>query len=172
MLRFTAASAKFRSNSEIRFWDTSNVRAIVDGRILARQSEAAPGGFKYDPPQGSSLSLCGSLFSIPWWCIRFEGMNETSRDPGYFIDSNQEHGLIGSRGFVKTADFSHELERRGLNLFAGDGRIEVEKCFDIPAHSSDLNQTWLFVSLVATKIRSYVAPAEFAALKEVQRWRA
>jgi hypothetical protein len=72
-----------------------------------------------------------------------------------------------------------------LNFFGGDGRIEVEKCFDIPAHSSDLSQTWLnplyrpfdgrelaFVSLDATKIRSYVAPAEFAALEVVQRWRA
>jgi len=112
-------------------------------------------------------------------------MNEASRDPCDFIDSRQERGLIGSRRFVKTADFSHELERCGLNLFGGDGRIKIEKCFDIPAHSSDLSETWLnplycpfdggdlaVVLLVATKIRSYVAPAEFAALEEVQRWRA
>ncbi len=112
-------------------------------------------------------------------------MDEASRDLSDFIDSSEERGLIGSRRLVKTADFSYELERRGLNLFGGDGRIEVEKCFDIPAHSSDLSQTWLnplccpfdggdlaFVSLVATKIRSYVAPAELAALEVVQRWRA
>jgi hypothetical protein len=70
-------------------------------------------------------------------------MNETSRDPGYFIDSSQERGFIGSRRFVKTADFSYELECGGLNLFGGDGRIKIEKCFDIPAHSSDLSKTWL-----------------------------
>jgi len=112
-------------------------------------------------------------------------MNEASRNLSDFIDSSQERGLIGSRWLVKTADFSHELERRGLNLIAGDGRIEIEECFDIPAHSSDLSQTWLnplycpfdggdlaFVSLVATKIQSYGAPAELAALEVVQRWRA
>jgi hypothetical protein len=70
-------------------------------------------------------------------------MNETSRDLRDFIDSSEERGLIGSRRLVKTADFSYELERRGLNLFGGDGRIEVEKCFDIPAHSSDLGEAWL-----------------------------
>ena len=110
MLRFTAASSRFYGNSEIRFWDKSKVHAIEDCRILARQSEAAPGGFKYDPPQGSSLGLGGPFLSIPRRRVRFEGMNETSRDPGYFIDSSQERGLIGSRRFVKAADFSHELE--------------------------------------------------------------
>jgi len=112
-------------------------------------------------------------------------MNEASRDLSDFIDSGQERGLICSRRFVETADFSHELKRRSLHLFGGDGRIKIEKCFNIPAHSSDLSQTWLnplyypfdggdlaFVSLVATKIRSYVAPAELAALEVVQRWRA
>jgi hypothetical protein len=27
------------------------------------------------------------------------------------------------------------LERRGSNLFGGDGRLEVEKYLDIPAHT-------------------------------------
>jgi hypothetical protein len=61
-------------------------------------------------------------------------MNETGRDLGYFIDSRQERGFIGSRRFVETADFSDELERGSSNLFSGDGRIKVEKRFDIPAH--------------------------------------
>jgi hypothetical protein len=137
------------------------------------------------PHHGASFRFCGFFFPIPPWRIRFKGMNETSRDLWDFIDSSEERGLIGSRRFLKATDFSHELERRGLNLVAGDRRIEVEKCSDIPAHSSDLSQIWLnplycpfddgdlaFVSLVATKIRSYVAPAEFAALEVVQRWRA
>jgi hypothetical protein len=137
------------------------------------------------PHYGAGFRFCGLFFPIPPWCIRFEGMNEASRDLSDFIDSSEERGLIGSRRLVETADFSHELERRGLNLFAGDGRIKVEKRFDIPAQSRDLDEIWLdpllfpfdggelaFVSLVATKIRSYVAPAEFAALEVVQRWRA
>jgi hypothetical protein len=39
---------------------------------------------------------------------------------------------------VKPADFSHELQRGRTNLFVGDRRIEVEKNFDVPAHSIDL----------------------------------
>lgn len=137
------------------------------------------------PHYGASFRFCRLFFPIPWRCVRFQGMNETGRDQCDFINSSQERGLIGSRRFVETADFSHELERRGLNLVAGNRRIKIEKCFDVPAHSSDLSQTWLnrlycpfdggdlaFVSLVAAKIRPYVAPAEFAALEEVQRWRA
>jgi len=42
------------------------------------------------------------------------------------------------RRFVKTADFSHELERSSSNLFGGDGWIEIEEGFDIPAHHYDL----------------------------------
>jgi len=70
-------------------------------------------------------------------------MNETSRNLGYFIDSSKERSLICSRRFVKTADFSHELERGILNLFGRDDRIKVEKRFDVPAHSYDLNETRL-----------------------------
>ena len=108
-----------------------------------RQSAAGLGGLKYESLSGARFSLCGLFFPILRWRVRFEGMNETRRDPGYFIDSGQERSLIGSRRFVKTADFSHELKRRSPNLFGGDGRIKIEKCFDIPAHSSDLSDTWL-----------------------------
>jgi hypothetical protein len=70
-------------------------------------------------------------------------MNETTRDLGYFIDSSEERDLICFRRFVKTADFSHELERSILNFFGGYGRIKVEKRLDIPAHSHDLSETLL-----------------------------
>ena len=77
---------------------------------LACQSEAGLGGLEYESLSGARFSLRGLFFSILRWRIRFEGMNETSRDSGYFIDSRQKRGLIGSRRFVKTADFSYELE--------------------------------------------------------------
>jgi len=39
-------------------------------------------------------------------------------------------------GFVKSADFPHELERRRSNLFGINRRIEIEKSFDIPTHAT------------------------------------
>jgi hypothetical protein len=66
-------------------------------------------------------------------------VNETCRDPGYFIDSSEERGLICSRRFVKTADFPDELKRGILDLFGGNGGIKVEKCLDVPAHFWDLS---------------------------------
>ena len=112
-------------------------------------------------------------------------MNETGRYLRYIIDSSQERGLIGSRRFVKTADFSHELERGSLNLCCGDGRIKVEKCFDVPAHfytSTKLDWTLvrplltaearLLLSLTATLVRPYLLLADLAVLEEARRWRA
>jgi hypothetical protein len=70
-------------------------------------------------------------------------MNEAGRRRGYFIDGSQKRGLICLRRFVKAGDFSHELERGIVNLFGRDGRIKVEKRFDVPAHFHDLNKTRL-----------------------------
>jgi hypothetical protein len=83
----------------------------------------------------SSLRFGGLFFAIPRRSIRFERTKKTSRDPGYFIDCGQERAFVGLRRFVEAADFSHELKRSGTNLFACDWRIEIEKDFDIPAHS-------------------------------------
>jgi hypothetical protein len=66
-------------------------------------------------------------------------MNEASRDLRYVLDSSKEEGFICSRRFVKSADFSHELERGILNFFGSDERLKVEKSFDIPTHSIDLS---------------------------------
>ncbi len=87
------------------------------------------------PRRGKSFRFCRFFSPILRWRVRFERMNETTRDRGYFIDSRQERGLICSRRFVKAADFSHELKRGILNFFGSDGRIKVEKWFDVSAHS-------------------------------------
>jgi hypothetical protein len=93
-------------------------------------------------PPSSAKPLCrtsfrpGSLFfSILRRCVRVERMKKPSRDIGYFVDSGHKRGFIYLRRFVEARDFSHELERSSSNLFVSDGRIEVEKRFDIPAHS-------------------------------------
>jgi hypothetical protein len=62
-------------------------------------------------------------------------MEKAGGDGGDFIDGGQKCVLIGLRRFVKTGDFSYELERSGSNLVFSDGRIEVEKGFDVAAHA-------------------------------------
>jgi len=57
-----------------------------------------------------------------------------SSDAGYFIDGSLEGVLVCLRRFVKTADFSHELERGSPNFFGSCRRIEVEEGFNVPAH--------------------------------------
>jgi len=89
---------------------------------------------------GASLRFCGLLLPILRQCIRFERPEKATRDAGYFIYRNEERTFVCLRGCVKTADFSHKLQRSSPNLFGGDRRIEIEKGFDIPAHDDDLKQ--------------------------------
>src|SRR6202521_5147988 len=84
---------------------------------------------------GASLRFCGFFFPILRSRVCVERMQKTSGDRGDFIDCAQERSFVRLRRFIKTADFSHELERSSSNLFGSDGRIEVEEGFDIPAHS-------------------------------------
>src|ERR1700676_1176519 len=67
-----------------------------------------------------------------------ERVKQTGRDARYFIDRSDEHTFIRLRRFVEAADFPHELQRGGTNLFLGYWRLEIEKRFDIPAHCGDL----------------------------------
>src|SRR5260370_17489591 len=83
---------------------------------------------------GASRRSCGFFFPILGWCIGFERMEKTGRNVSYFINGGQERGFVCLRGFVKTADFSHELECSSSGFFRSYGRIEVEEGFDIPAH--------------------------------------
>ena len=68
-------------------------------------------------------------------------MEKASRDPSYLIDGRQEQAFVGLRRLVEAANFSHKLQRSRSNLFVGNGRIEVEKRLDIPAHQHDLRIT-------------------------------
>ena len=88
----------------------------------------------------ASLRLRGLFFPILRRGVGFERAEKTGRDAGYFIDCSQQCAFVCLRRFVKTADFSHELERSSSNLFGGDGRIEIEEGFDIPAYHYDLKE--------------------------------
>jgi len=79
--------------------------------------------------------LCGLFCAAPRRCSGFERAQKPARDSGYFIDGGKKRRFIYLRRFVKAADFSDELKRSRANLFRSDRRIEVEKNFDIPAHS-------------------------------------
>ncbi|HEY2107736.1 MAG TPA: hypothetical protein VGH29_18195 [Candidatus Binataceae bacterium] len=84
---------------------------------------------------GAGLGFCGLLLPIPGRRVSFQRTKKTTRYPCYLIDGGQKRTFIRLRWFVETADFSDELERRRSDLFVGDGRLEIKKDFDIPAHS-------------------------------------
>src|SRR6266403_178723 len=88
-----------------------------------------------EPGRGASFRFCRFFFPILRWRVRFERMEEAAGNGSYFVDSGQECGFICLRRLVESADFPYELEGGILNLWGGNWRIKVEKCFDIPAHS-------------------------------------
>ena len=61
-------------------------------------------------------------------------MDKTRGDAGDLLNGGQECGLVRLRGFGKAADFSHELERSIPDFFRSDGRVKIEKGFDISTH--------------------------------------
>jgi hypothetical protein len=67
-------------------------------------------------------------------------MNQTRGYFRDFLDRGLKRFFVGLRRFVETGDFADELERRRTHLFWGDGRIKIEKRFDIPAHGFDLGK--------------------------------
>ena len=111
--------------------------------IIPSSTTISPSGSVW-LPQGPNLSaarafaFAASSSRLFGGAFVFERAEKTGRDAGYFIDCSQQRAFVCFRRFVKTADFSHELERSSPNLFGGDGRIEIEEDFDIPAHHYDL----------------------------------
>jgi len=92
-----------------------------------------------EPCCGANFRFRGFFFPISRRRVRFERMQEAARNGLYFVDCGQECGFVCLRWLVEAANFSHELQRRSSDLVRCDGRIKVEKRFDIPAHSCDLN---------------------------------
>jgi hypothetical protein len=84
--------------------------------------------------RGPRFRFGSFFFAVPRGSMSLKRTEKARRDVGYFVDSSQERRLIRVRRFVKSADLPHKLKRSGLNLFGSDGRIEIEKGFDIPAH--------------------------------------
>ncbi|HZC45184.1 MAG TPA: hypothetical protein VE243_01845 [Candidatus Acidoferrum sp.] len=85
--------------------------------------------------RSANFGFGGFFFAIPRRRIRFQRTKKSGRHAGYFVDGGHERTFVRLRRFVEAADFPHELKGGGANLIVGDGRIEIEKGFDIPAHS-------------------------------------
>src|SRR5271157_997988 len=84
--------------------------------------------------KGASFGFSSHFFPRPGRRGGFERRKKTGRDGGYFIDRSEERCFVFPGRLGKTADLAHELKGSGSNLFAGDGRIEVEQRFDVSAH--------------------------------------
>ena len=82
----------------------------------------------------SSLRFGRFHFSIPRRRAGFQRVKKSRRDSRYLIHSGEEPNFVGPRRLMDSTDFSDELERRCPNLFRGDGRLKVEKSFDVSAH--------------------------------------
>jgi hypothetical protein len=106
-------------------------------QLITRASAAAFVRLAAESHRGASFRFRRLLFSILCWCVRFKRMDQASRDGSYFVDRSQERSFVGLRRFVESGDFPDELERRSANLVRRDRRIEIEKRFDVPAHSFD-----------------------------------
>jgi hypothetical protein len=83
-------------------------------------------------------------------------MKKAARNVAHLIDCSQERRLVCVRRLVKSANLSHELKRCGVYFFGSDGRIEVEKGFDVPAHSP-LPQ----ILSIATKLKKACVASDF-----------
>ena len=97
----------------------------------------------FGPPNLSALrAFCfrGLFFPILRRRIGLERTEKSSRDGGDFLNCDQERRFVCLRRLVKTADFSHELERSRVNLFVGDWWIKVKEWFDVSAHRSSIRR--------------------------------
>jgi hypothetical protein len=61
-------------------------------------------------------------------------MKQASRSSSHFVDGSEKSFFIRLGRLGEPADFADKLKRRCLDFFRRDGRVKVEKCFDIPAH--------------------------------------
>jgi hypothetical protein len=82
----------------------------------------------------TSFRFCCFYFPVPGRGIGFERAEKPSGGFGDFIEGSNERAFVCFRWFVEAADFPHELKGSISNLFRSDGRFEIEKDFDVPAH--------------------------------------
>jgi hypothetical protein len=97
-------------------------------------SKSLMGGLRAESFRCAGPRFGGFFFAVFGRRGGFQGAEQPVRDGGYFIDRSEKSFLIGLRRFVEAGDLSYELQRSSLDFVGGDGRIKVEKRFDVSAH--------------------------------------
>jgi len=65
----------------------------------------------------------------------YKGGDEITCGRGNFCHRLLECGLVDSGGRVEAAQLADKLQRGVVDFRLRCGRLEIEKCFDVPAHS-------------------------------------
>src|SRR5690348_6988952 len=63
-----------------------------------------------------------------------QGIDESPRTGGNFLDGAIEGCAVGFGRTVEAAELPYELQRGGPNLFVRRRRLKIEKRLDVPAH--------------------------------------
>src|SRR3954469_833962 len=62
-------------------------------------------------------------------------VQQAGRHRGHLLDGAVERLGVGPRGLRRPADLADVLQRRGVHLVEGGGRLEVAQRTDVPAHT-------------------------------------
>ncbi len=81
------------------------------------------------------LGFSSFFFPIFWWRCSFERTKKLDRNTGDFPHSSLERIFIGFGWLIESRNFPYKLKRSSSNFLVSDWRIEVEKRFNVSAHS-------------------------------------
>src|SRR5215510_16276112 len=89
-------------------------------------------GSRLAEPQPRPLfCLLGLDGAIARRCMRVQRRQKPPCGLTDLLDRTVERRLIGLRRLVEAGEFSHELQRGGVDLVLGRGRLEIEQCLDV-----------------------------------------
>jgi hypothetical protein len=86
----------------------------------------------------AGFRLDGLFLPIFRRSIGLKRVEKTRGHASYFIDGCQKRRFVRFGRVREAAYLAYELERSRPNLLVGHGRIEIEECFDISAHTFTL----------------------------------
>src|SRR5262249_22714104 len=92
-----------------------------------------------EPRDGAGVAPLGLDLAVLGSRGRDEVVEQVLREVRDLVHRTVEHGLVGFRRLGHAADLAHVLQRGGVNLFGGRGRIEVVENADVSAHTSMLS---------------------------------
>ena len=90
-----------------------------------------------EPFSSASFGLGGLFFAVLRRRGGLERVQQPSRDTSHLVDRGEKRGFVGLGRLVEPGDLSYKLDGGRANLLVGNRWIEVEECFDIPAHGDE-----------------------------------